>query len=198
MSVLLIIFSINASAADKDKTIIVFGDSLSAAYGINYSDGWVSLLEKKLADNNHSVAVVNASISGNTSGNGLGRIENVLDRHQPDIFILELGGNDGLRGHPPKRLESNLKKMITICKKRNIQVLLVAMQLPPSYGKRYTEAFANVYPKVAEDTGVPLVNDFVTNVGVKSELMQRDGIHPNKDGQPLLLNNIWPYILELL
>ena len=185
------------ASSDIDK-IMVFGDSLSAAYGIDYDKGWVTLLKERLKANDYAIDVVNASISGNTSGNGLNRIKKDLAEHSPDLLILELGGNDGLRGHPPMRLQSNLEAMIRICQENDVQVLLVAMRLPPSYGRRYTEAFANVYPKVAEKYDVPLVKEFIDNIGTESDLMQGDGIHPNEKGQPLLLDNVWPQLEELL
>ena len=186
------------AANEKIDKIMVFGDSLSAAYGIEYSKGWVTLLQQRLESENLDVDVVNASISGNTSGNGLNRIKKDLAEHQPDLLVLELGGNDGLRGHPPMRLESNLAAMIEICQSQGVQVILVAMRLPPSYGRRYTEAFADVYPRLAEKYEVPLVKEFIDNIGVESDLMQSDGIHPNEKGQPLLLDNVWPAIEKLL
>ncbi|MEL0037419.1 MAG: arylesterase, partial [Gammaproteobacteria bacterium] len=158
----------------------------------------VKLLQEQLDKNEYPVEVINASISGNTSGNGLTRIEKDLATHSPDILILELGGNDGLRGHPPARLKSNLKKMIEICQSNNVEVLLVGMQLPPSYGKRYTTAFANIYPALSEEMKVPLVKSFIDTVGVDSELMQDDRIHPNEKGQPLLLNSVWPELKAML
>jgi acyl-CoA thioesterase-1 len=188
--------SIQASQAIK--SIMVFGDSLSAAYGIDYDAGWVTLLEQRLDKKGYDIEVINASISGNTSGNGLNRIEKDLEKHDPDLLILELGGNDGLRGHPPKRLKENLRSMIEISRARGTEVLLVGMQLPPSYGKRYTTAFAKVYPELAEEMNVPLVESFIDTVGVDLELMQNDRIHPNEKGQPLLLDNVWPQLKALL
>ena len=173
-------------------------DSLSAAYGIDYKYGWVSLLKQRLDEQGYDVEVINASISGNTSGNGLTRIAKDLEKHDPDLLILELGGNDGLRGHPPKRLKENLRAMIEISRANGTQVLLVGMQLPPSYGKRYTTAFANVYPELAQEMNVPLVESFIDTVGIDLSLMQNDRIHPNEKGQPLLLDNVWPQLKALL
>lgn len=196
--VLFSLWTVCACANERIETIMVFGDSLSAAYGIDDKLGWVNLLQQRLDQSGYDINVVNASISGNTSGNGLHRIGKDLDLHSPDLLILELGGNDGLRGHPPQRLKQNLIKMIEICQARDIDVLLVAMQLPPSYGRRYTEAFADVYPSVAEATGVPLVKTFVDNIGTNVSLMQNDRIHPNEKGQPLLLDNVWPQLKMML
>jgi len=196
--IILIGFTNPLWADSKIAKVMVFGDSLSAAYGINYDKGWVTLLEQRLAAQDYDIEVINASISGNTTGNGLNRIKKDLAQHKPDLLILELGGNDGLRGQSLKRMQNNLETMIEISEQENVQVLLVAMRLPPSYGRRYTEAFAKVYPLVAEKYGVPLVKEFIDNIGVESDLMQNDGIHPNEKGQPVLLDNIWPALKELL
>lgn len=195
---LLLLNAVTYLASESTTKVMVFGDSLSAAYGIPAEYGWVKLLQEQLEKNDYPVEVINASISGNTSGNGLTRIAKDLATHSPDILVLELGGNDGLRGHPPARLKSNLKKMIEICQSNNVEVLLVGMQLPPSYGKRYTTAFANIYPALAEEMKVPLVKSFIDTVGVDSELMQDDRIHPNEKGQPLLLNSVWPELKAML
>ena len=195
---LLFVSCLLSLAEQPNSKVMIFGDSLSAAYGIPVESGWVQLLQERLDEKNYKVQVINASISGNTSGNGLNRIKKDLDTHTPDILILELGGNDGLRGHPPARLKSNLIKMIEICQANNVEVLLVGMQLPPSYGKRYTTAFANLYPEIAEQMNVPLVESFIDTVGVDSELMQNDRIHPNEKGQPLLLDSVWPSLKAML
>lgn len=198
MFFLLTLTSATTLSAQSIDKIMVFGDSLSAAYGLDAKVGWVNLLQARLDENDYKIEVINASISGNTSGNGLHRIQNDLKAHQPDLLILELGGNDGLRGHPPVRLKQNLIKMIELCQENNVQVLLIGMQLPPSYGKRYTTAFANVYPEVAAQMNVPLVTSFIDNIGIESDLMQDDRIHPNEKGQSLLLNNVWPELKKLL
>ena len=196
---LFLVFTVTYTYGDEPVSrIMVFGDSLSAAYGIPAEYGWVQLLQERLEEKNYEIDVINASISGNTSGNGLNRIEKDLAAHEPDLLILELGGNDGLRGHPPMRLKSNLKKMIHICQEQGVEVLLVGMQLPPSYGKRYTDTFAAIYPQVAEEMDVPLVKSFIDMVGVDPDLMQNDRIHPNEKGQPLLLDSVWPYLEKML
>ena len=195
---LFILFTVSAYADDPVSRIMVFGDSLSAAYGIPAEYGWVKLLQERLEEKEYEIDVINASISGNTSGNGLNRIKKDLETHKPDLLILELGGNDGLRGHPPMRLKNNLIEMIKICQEQGVEVLLVGMQLPPSYGKRYTTTFANIYPTVAEQMGVPLVKSFIDTVGVNPDLMQNDRIHPNEKGQPLLLDSVWPQLEQML
>ena len=195
---LFLLASVTSLAEQSVSKVMVFGDSLSAAYGIPAEYGWVQLLQERLNEKEYKVEVINASISGNTSGNGLNRIKKDLETHNPDILILELGGNDGLRGHPPARLKSNLKKMIEICQENNVEVLLVGMQLPPSYGKRYTTAFSNIYPELAAEMNVPLVESFIDTVGVDPELMQNDRIHPNEKGQPLLLDSVWPSLKAMI
>jgi len=180
------------------KVIMVFGDSLSAGYGLENNSGWVTLLEKRIADTNNSYTIVNASISGNTSGNGLGRIETDLNLHNPDILILELGGNDGLRGHPPSLFKSNMEQIIQHSHNKNVRVLLLGIKLPPSYGQRYSKAFESVYSDLSESYQLPFVPFFMDKVGVNKELMQKDGIHPNLKGQPQLLENVWPLLEPML
>lgn len=198
LQLLLLIVTFNISDNHCAKVIMVFGDSISAGYGMDIQYGWVKLLEKRLTQDNADYKIVNASISGNTSGNGLGRLETDLDLHKPDILILELGGNDGLRGHPPGLLKSNMEKIIQQSLARNIQVLLLGIKLPPSYGRRYSQAFEAVYTDLAESYQLPLVAFFMDKVALNKELMQRDGIHPNVKGQPLLLDNVWPALKPLL
>ncbi len=181
-----------------EKVILIFGDSLSAGYGLKVGEGWVNLLIERIADNNLNYKIVNASISGNTSGNGLGRLNSDLDRHQPDILILELGGNDGLRGHPPSLFKSNMTKIIKRSQDKDIQVVLLGIKLPTSYGRRYRQAFEDIYQELADSFSLPLVPFFMDKVGINSALMQNDRIHPNAMGQPQLLNNVWPVLKPLL
>jgi acyl-CoA thioesterase-1 len=195
---LLLFVSITISSTLSAKVIMVFGDSLSAAYGMKVDDGWVKLLERKFEEDGASHKITNASISGNTSGNGLGRIEIDLELHQPDILILELGGNDGLRGHSPKLFKANMEKIIQQALAKNIDVLLLAIKLPPSYGRRYGKAFDGVYIDLAESYPVTLLPFFMDKVAGNKELMQADGIHPNEKGQPLLLDNVWGYLEKML
>ena len=198
LQLLLLIVSLAISNGTFAKIIMVFGDSLSAGYGLDSQSGWVKLLEKRITESKLDYQVINASISGNTSGNGLGRIKTDLDLHKPDILILELGGNDGLRGHPPSLFKSNMEKIIKISQANKVQVLLLGMKLPPSYGQRYSLAFEAVYRDLSDIYGVSLVPFFMDKVGVNKELMQNDGIHPNKDGQPFLLDNVWPHLKPML
>lgn len=179
-------------------TLLVVGDSISAALGLETSQGWVSLLEKRLAEKGYKQRVVNASISGDTSAGGLARLPALLAEHKPELVIIELGGNDGLRGQPPAQLQQNLAGMIDSARGQGAAVLLLGMRLPPNYGARYTTAFANVYSTLATEKQVPLVPFFLEGVGGVAEMMQPDGIHPQAKAQPRLLDNLWPTLEPML
>ncbi|MDE3736133.1 MULTISPECIES: arylesterase [Pseudomonas] len=179
-------------------TVLVVGDSISAAFGLESSQGWVSLLEKRLAEKGYKQRVVNASISGDTSAGGLSRLPALLAEHKPELVIIELGGNDGLRGQPPAQLQQNLASMIDSSKEQGASVLLLGMRLPPNYGARYITAFANVYSTLAAEKQVPLVPFFLEGVGGVPEMMQSDGIHPRAQAQPRLLDNLWPTLEPML
>lgn len=185
------------SAAAFSKTILVIGDSISAGYGVELEDGWVNLLRERLQEQgDHDV--INASISGNTTTMGIGRTPALLEKHQPDVVIIELGGNDGLQGHPLKVLERNLSEMTRLSKEAGAQVLLVGIQIPPNYGGRYTREFFATYPRIAEQFDVPLVPFILDKVATEENLMQNDGVHPTSEAQPLLLENVWPHLKPLL
>ena len=179
-------------------TILIVGDSISAGFGLDTRLGWVSLLEQRLEREGHDDRVVNASISGDTSAGGQARLPALLTEHKPDVVIVELGGNDGLRGQPPAQLQQNLAAMIDAAKTAGAKVLLLGMQLPPNYGPRYTTAFAQVYGALAKEKNVPLVPFFLEGVGGHPELMQADGLHPAAAGQKRLLDNVWPALKPLL
>ncbi|BBP75500.1 MULTISPECIES: arylesterase [Pseudomonas] len=179
-------------------TVLIVGDSISAAFGLDTRVGWVSLLEKRLRDEGFQDKVVNASISGDTSAGGQARLPALLAEHKPDLVILELGGNDGLRGQLPTQLKQNLASMIDQSRASGAKVLLLGMQLPPNYGARYVKAFAEVYPTLAQEKNIPLVPFFLDGVGGHPELMQADGIHPAPAGQGKLLDNVWPTLKPLL
>ena len=179
-------------------TILIVGDSISAAFGLDTRVGWVSLLEQRLKEQGHDDKVVNASISGDTSAGGLARLPALLAAHKPDVVIVELGGNDGLRGQPPAQLKQNLASMIDASKQKGASVLLLGMQLPPNYGPRYTTMFAAVYSQLAQEKQIPLVPFFLEGVGGIPKLMQADGIHPAAQAQPQLLENVWPALKPLL
>jgi acyl-CoA thioesterase-1 len=179
-------------------TLLVVGDSISAAFGLDSRQGWVALLEKRLQEEGFDHAVVNASISGDTSAGGAARLSALLAEHQPELVIIELGGNDGLRGQPPAQLQQNLASMIDQSQAAGARVLLLGMRLPPNYGARYTQAFAQVFADLAQDKQVPLVPFFLEGVGGVPAMMQADGIHPTAAAQPLLLDNVWPTLKPLL
>lgn len=185
------------SAGAFGKSILVIGDSISAGYGMAVEETWVNLLQKRL-DGQGDYQVINASISGNTTTMGVGRTPALLEMHQPDIVIIELGGNDGLQGHPLQVMENNLNKMVELSKNAGADVLLVGIQIPPNYGPRYTREFFAVFSTVAKAHQVPLVPFILEDVATVDGLMQSDGIHPNAEAQPILLNNIWPYLEPLL
>jgi len=178
--------------------VLVVGDSISAAFGLNTERGWVALLEKRLREEGLERPVVNASVSGDTSAGGLSRLPRLLREHAPELVIIELGGNDGLRGQQPAQLQRNLARMIELSREAGAEVLLLGMQIPPNYGRRYTEAFAGVYPTLAEQYGVPLVPFLLEGIGGVQGMMQPDGIHPTLDAQPRLLDNVWPVLRPLL
>ena len=174
------------------------GDSISAGYGIQREEGWVELLSKSLNQAEYPHVVVNGSISGETTGGGLARLPQALDTHEPEIVVIELGGNDGLRGYPTDLVRSNLREMVQLSLAQNAKVLLVGMQIPPNYGPRYTAAFFSMYEEVASETGVPLLPFFLEKVALEPGLMQSDGIHPTAEAQPLLLETLWDYLVPLL
>lgn len=174
------------------------GDSISAAYGFQREFGWVQLLEERLASQGDHWRVVNASVSGETTDGGLARLGQALQLHNPAVVIVELGGNDGLRGYPIERMRGNLKLMVEQAMLQNCRVLLVGMQIPPNYGPRYTSAFYEMYAMVADETGAALLPFFLEEVALLPELMQSDGIHPTAEAQPLLLDVLWLYLAPLL
>ncbi len=195
----LIAFAISlVSAAAMGKSIVVLGDSISAAYGFDVGQGWVSLVQQKLKENRSDYVVINESISGDTSAGGLARIDGILGRLKPAIVIIELGANDGLRGLSPAILKSNLAEIADRAKKSGAKILLLSMRIPPNYGKRYTEMFYNVYPQLAKTLNIPYVPFILEDVALVKELMQQDGLHPNEKAQALIVEKIWPHLAKLL
>jgi len=177
------------------RKILIIGDSLSAGYGIAENESWVTLLQNRLSAKGHGYQVVNASISGDTTGGGLRRLPRALKIHTPDIVIIELGGNDGLRGTPVDVIRTNLAIMIELGQAADAQIILAGMLMPPNYGQTYTDGFARVYYELAEKYDTALIKFFMKNVALNPALLQADQIHPNADGQPVLLDNAW-LILE--
>ena len=190
----LLLLAQNATAG----TLLVVGDSISAAFGLETRQGWVSLLAERLREEAPQWQVVNASVSGDTSAGGLARLPALLEDHRPQLVLIELGGNDGLRGQPPARLQQNLAGMIARSREAGAQVVLLGMRLPPNYGQHYASAFEQVYLDLAQKKEVPLVPFFLEGVGGVAGLMQADGIHPAAEAQPILLENLWPTLRPLL
>jgi len=186
------------AAAPAPRTILVLGDSLSAGYGIQVQQGWVSLLTQRLATEGYGYQVVNASVSGETTQGGLARLPRALELHKPAIVVVELGGNDGLRGLPLTASRANLEQIIEKSRAAKARVLLVGMVIPPNYGPRYGQEFRDMFPSLASKYSVPLVPFLLDQVALNPKLMQADGIHANAQGQPQLLNNVWPKLKPLL
>lgn len=183
-------------AQANDTRILVMGDSLSAGYGIDINKGWVNLLEQELTKK-YSLKVTNASVSGETTTGGKARLPELLKNHQPQIVILELGGNDGLRGQPLGMIKKNLKHMIVEIQNTGAKILLVGIQIPPNYGERYTRSFAAIYNQLAEEHGLSLVPFLLEGVATNPDLMQNDGIHPTEAAQPLLVKNVLPQLEKM-
>ncbi|QRY78507.1 arylesterase [Pseudomonas sp. PDNC002] len=180
------------------QTLLVVGDSISAGLGLDTSLGWVSLLDKRLKEQGFDYNVVNASISGDTTAGGLARLPALLSEQKPKLVVIELGGNDGLRGMAPAQLQQNLASMVDQSRQAGAKVILLGMRLPPNYGQRYTDAFAKVFDSVASEQKIPLVPFFLEGVGGVQDMMQADGIHPAVAAQPKLLDNVWPTLKPLL
>ena len=185
-------------AEQGQKTLMVFGDSLSAAYGIQEEQGWVTLLQQRLEKENYGYQVINASVSGETSTGGLARLPAMLDTHQPDLVILELGGNDGLRGLPLNHLKENLQEMINLIRSAGAEILLAGIQIPPNYGPRYTIPFFELFGELADENELPIVPFLIDGIPQQPELMQNDGIHPRAEAQWMIVENVWPYLEPLL
>lgn len=193
-----LVFALVANTALAAQTIVVFGDSLSAAYGIQPNTGWVALLENKLKQQNSAYKVVNASISGETTSGGLSRFNQMLKAHQPSIVVIELGANDGLRGLSLNEMQSNLNSMITQAKAKNATVMLLGMKIPPNYGIQYTQKFSAIYDDLAQKYQLSLVPFFLDGVAGNRNLVQDDGLHPTAAAQPKLLENVWPKLEGLI
>ena len=180
--------------ASEAPAVLVFGDSLSAGYGIEVDQSWATLLQARLEQQGYEHRVVNASISGDTTEGGAARIAQAIATFSPVLIILELGGNDGLRGIPPSRMRENLRTIIKTSTDSDAEVVLLGIRIPPNYGQRYIEEFDSVYRELAAELKVPWIEFFMEGVALNEELMQPDGIHPNAAAQPVLLDNAWPII----
>lgn len=205
----LLMYSDHLLAADDRSTdasvgqtaeikLLILGDSLSAGYGLLQAQSWVSLLQNIWQDENRKVEVINAAISGETSDGGLARLPRLLDQHTPTHVLIELGGNDGLQGHNVTKLQENLSKMIELVKAEGAEVYLQDMEIPTNYGRRYNQLFGNSFDTVAAQQNVTLVPFFMQDIALNDELMQRDGIHPNEKGQPLIAEFMHNQLTPLL
>ena len=191
----LLIFLLTISSQINATTLLVLGDSISAGFGIDVKKGWVNLLQEKFFD---QLSVINGSISGDTTGGGLYRLPLLLQTHQPDFVIIELGGNDGLRGYPLNHLRENLYALINLCREHGAEPILTGMRIPPNYGQRYASEFEQVFPSVAKEADIPLITFNFDAFYAGEGLMQEDGIHPTEKGQPLILAEVELKLLELM
>ena len=199
---LLILFNIMliapAHAAPTPPVIMVLGDSLSAAPGVAHNANWVHLLQQRLAQKGYPYKVVNASVSGDTTMAGLSRLPVALKTHKPNIVIIALGGNDGLQGLSPNEMHKNINKMIALAKTAHAKVLLCGVRIPPNLGHAYVSKFLEVYHVAAQENNITMVPYILKGVATKPALMQADGIHPNEQGQPIVMENVWEGLSQLL
>jgi len=196
---LLLIFCLSfSSAAVQAKTILILGDSISAAYGIPVEKGWVSLLEQRLVRHGYDYKVYNASITGETTMGAKMRLQDLLTKHQPELVVIELGGNDGLRGFSLKEIEDNFVEMVEMIKQSGRKTLLVPMKMPPNYGAAYNKKFSSIYMQVSETMDVAISKFIFQGFAEDPEMMQADGIHPVESVQSVMLDNIWPSLKSVL
>lgn len=197
---LLIISSI--SLADKDHSnLLIYGDSISAGYGMDTEKQWSKELQKILIEEKIGLTIINKSLSGETTGGGLSRLEKIIDNSKPSYILIELGGNDALRGYPPAKIKNNIEEMINLSIKKGVKVLLMQIRILPNYGRRYQTSFESIYKQVSEENNIPLIPFMLNDIALNKELMLDDGIHPNATAQPLiaefLYTNLLPLMLEV-
>ena len=199
-SIVLIVFVLSSSwsVAARQPTILIFGDSLSAGYGLPQNTGWVDLLQRRLQEKKSVYRVINASVSGETTAGGRVRLESTLKQYKPNLIVLELGGNDGLRGLTLASVRSNLDAMIHLCLAKKVKVLLIGIRLPTNYGKTYTEKFHDIYAELARYHKVPWLASLMTGFETRRELFQADGIHPAQAAQTIMLENVWRQLEPLI
>jgi len=198
LSALVGVLLLTQLAMAAEKTLVVLGDSLSAAYGIARDKGWVALLVKKIEEENYNYKVINESISGDTTAGGLSRLPAIIARQNLDLLIVELGANDGLRGYPLSQMKQNLKDIVNLGRRANAKVLLIGVEIPANYGRRYTDGFRQVYVEVATEESVPLLPSILEGVPLKEEFFLSDRLHPDVPAQPLILANIWQELTKLM
>ena len=198
LSLFIFILIASTTSSEENNSILIYGDSISAGYGMEKESQWSESLKTLLSDKGFEISVYNRSVSGETTGGGLTRISRILDELKPTFILLELGGNDALRGYPPKKIYENLNKMIEASKERGIDVFLMQIRILPNYGKRYQTQFESIYPTLSQEKEVILLPFMLNDIALKKELMLSDGIHPNKDAQPLIaeivFNSLKPHL----
>ena len=198
LSLFIFILIASTTSSEENNSILIYGDSISAGYGMEKESQWSESLKTILSDKGFKISVYNRSVSGETTGGGLTRISRILDEIKPTFLLLELGGNDALRGYPPKKIYENLSKMIEASKERGIDVFLMQIRILPNYGKRYQTQFESIYPTLSREKEVILLPFMLNDIALKKELMLSDGIHPNKDAQPLIaeivFNSLKPHL----
>ena len=198
LSLFIFILIASTTSSEENNSILIYGDSISAGYGMEKESQWSESLKTLLSDKGYKISVYNRSVSGETTGGGLTRISRILDELKPTFLLLELGGNDALRGYPPKKIYENLNKMIEASKERGIDVFLMQIRILPNYGKRYQTQFESIYPTLSQEKEVILLPFMLNDIALKKELMLSDGIHPNKDAQPLIaeivFNSLKPHL----
>lgn len=183
---------------NSSHKLMVLGDSLSAAYGLMQAQGWVNLLQDLFKQNSHNIKVINAAISGETTDGGLARLPRLIEEHAPTHLLIELGGNDGLQGHSVKKMKANLNKMVALAKAAGIEVYIQDMQIPTNYGRRYNTMFSESFQTVADSNSIALVPFFLADVALDATLMQRDGIHPNAQAQPIIADFMYTQLAPLI
>ena len=198
LSLFIFILIASNTSSEENKSILIYGDSISAGYGMEKESQWSESLKTLLSDESFEISVYNRSISGETTGGGLTRISRILDELKPTFLLLELGGNDALRGYPPKKIYENLNKMIEASEEQGTEVFLMQIRILPNYGKRYQTQFESIYPTLSQEKEVILLPFMLNDIALKKELMLQDGIHPNKDAQPLIaeivFNSLKPHL----
>ena len=198
LSLFLFILISLTTSSEENNSLLIYGDSISAGYGMEKDSRWSEFLKTKLLDNGFNLSVHNRSVSGETTGGGLTRIYRILDELKPTFLLIELGGNDALRGYPPRNIKENLTKIIEASKEMDIEVLLMQIRILPNYGKRYQAQFESIYPTLSQEKDVILLPFMLNDIALKKDLMLSDGIHPNKDAQPLIaeivFNSLKPHL----
>jgi len=199
LSILIVfIFSLSTYSDIKTKSLLIYGDSISAGYGMSKEKQWSVILQEKINKENLKIKVINSSISGETTSGGLARLSQTIQSIQPDYLLLELGGNDALRGYPPRQIASNIAEMIKIADSASTKVLLMQIKIPPNYGSRYQKAFESIYASIADETSATLIPFMLEEVALNEELMLPDGIHPKASAQPLIADYVYRQLKPLL